>query len=43
MLVETQSVLLFTLFASLQYLGTLLAPMFGVVGDRIGRNLLCAM
>ncbi len=43
-LVETQSVLLFTLFASLQYLGTLLAPMFGVMGDRIGhRNLLCAM
>ena len=43
-LVETQSVLLLTVFASLQYLGTLLAPMFGVMGDRIGhRNLLCAM
>lgn len=43
-LVETGSVLLLTLFASLQYLGTLLAPMFGVMGDRIGhRNLLCAM
>ena len=43
-LVETGSVLLLTLFASLQYLGTLLAPMFGVVGDRIGhRNVLCAM
>jgi len=43
-LVETGSVLLLTLFASLQYLGTLLAPMFGVMGDRMGhRNLLCAM
>jgi predicted MFS family arabinose efflux permease len=43
-LVETHSVLLLTLYASLQYLGTLVAPMFGVVGDRIGhRNLLCLM
>ena len=43
-LVETGSVLLLTLFASLQYLGTLVAPMFGVVGDRMGhRNLLCMM
>ena len=43
-LVETASVLLLTLFASLQYLGTLLAPMFGVVGHRIGnKRLLCAM
>jgi MFS family permease len=43
-LVESKSVLLFTVFASLQYIGTLIAPMFGVVGDRIGhRNLLCAM
>ena len=43
-LVETGSVLLLTLFASLQYLGTLIAPMFGVMGDRIGhRNVLCAM
>ena len=43
-LVETGSVLLLTLFASLQYIGTLLAPMFGVAGHRIGdRNLLCAM
>ena len=42
-LVESQSVLLFTVFASLQYTGTLIAPMFGVAGDRIGhRNLLCA-
>ncbi len=43
-LVETQSVLLLTLFASLQHLGTLIAPMVGVIGDRIGhRNLLCGM
>jgi len=43
-LVEGKSVLLFTVFASLQYIGTLIAPMFGVMGDRIGhRNLLCAM
>ncbi len=43
-LVETGSVLLLTVFASLLYLGTLLAPMFGVMGDRIGhRNVLCAM
>jgi MFS family permease len=43
-LVETQSVVMFTVFASLQYIGTLLAPMFGVMGDRVGhRNLLCAM
>jgi len=43
-LVETRSVLMLTLFASLQYIGTLLAPMFGVMGDRIGhRNVLCAM
>ena len=43
-LVETASVLLFTVFASLQYVGTLIAPVFGVIGDRIGhRNLLCMM
>jgi len=43
-LVETGSVLLLTVFAALQYLGTLIAPLFGVVGDRIGhRNLLCGM
>jgi len=35
-LVETGSVLLLTLFASLSYVGTLIAPLFGVVGDRIG-------
>ena len=43
-LVETQSVFMLTVFASLLYLGTLLSPMFGVVGDRIGqRALLCLM
>ena len=43
-LVETGSVLLLTLFASLLYLGTLVAPLFGVSGDRIGqRNLLFGM
>lgn len=43
-LVETGSVVLLTLFASLQYLGTLLAPMVGLIGDRIGhRRLLCLM
>ena len=43
-LVEGKSVLLFTVFASLLYIGTLIAPMFGVMGDRIGqRNILCAM
>jgi hypothetical protein len=42
-LVETRSVLLLTLFASLSYVGTLVAPMFGVVGDRIGHRDLLAM
>lgn len=43
-LVETGSVLLLTLFASLIYVGTLIAPVFGTVGDRIGhRNLLTGM
>ena len=43
-LTETGSVVMLTVFASLQHLGTLVAPMFGVVGDRIGaRNLLSAM
>ncbi len=43
-LVETRSVLMLTIFASLLYIGTLLAPMFGVMGDRVGhRNMLCAM
>jgi MFS family permease len=43
-IVQTGSVLLLTVYASLQYIGTLLSPMFGVMGDRIGhRNLLCMM
>jgi predicted MFS family arabinose efflux permease len=42
-LVETGSVLLLTLFASLSYIGTLIAPLFGVVGDRIGHRDLLAM
>jgi predicted MFS family arabinose efflux permease len=43
-LVQTGSVLLLTVFGALQYLGTLIAPMFGLAGDRLGhRNVLCAM
>jgi len=43
-MVETGSVLLLTVLASLNYGGTLIAPMFGVIGDRIGhRHLLAAM
>lgn len=43
-LVETDSVLLLTAFGSLQFLGTLIAPMFGVVADRLGRRtMLCVM
>jgi len=43
-LVETKSVLLLTLFASMQYVGTLLSPMFGVMGHRLGnKRVYCAM
>ena len=42
-LVETGSVLLLTVFASLNFIGTLIAPIFGVVGDRIGHRDLLAM
>lgn len=43
-LVETGSVLLLTLFASLQFGGTLVAPAFGLAGDRIGhRNVIVLM
>jgi MFS family permease len=43
-LTETQSVLLLTVFAALRYLGTPIAPLFGMAGDRFGhRRLLCAM
>ncbi len=42
-LVETGSVFLLTLYASLQYLGTLVAPFLGVAGDWLGRRaMLCA-
>ena len=42
-LVETGSVLMLTLYASFGFIGTLIAPMFGVVGDRIGHRDLLAM
>ena len=43
-MVHTGSVLLLTVFGSLQFLGTLAAPMFGVLGDRLGgRVMLCAL
>ncbi|MCX7360918.1 MAG: MFS transporter [Alphaproteobacteria bacterium] len=43
-LVSTGSVLALALFGSLQFLGTLISPVFGMAGDRIGnRNLLCIM
>ena len=41
---ETGSVLLLTVLASLAYVGTLVAPVLGMIGDRIGhRDLLAAM
>lgn len=43
-LVATESVLALALFGSLQFLGTLISPLFGMAGDRFGnRNLLCLM
>src|SRR4029450_4317726 len=43
-MVQTGSVLLLPAFVSLQFLGTLAAPMFGVLGDRLGgRVMLCAL
>mgnify|MGYP000718123310 CR=1 FL=1 len=43
-LVATGSVLALAVFGSLQFLGTLISPLFGLMGDRIGyRNLLCLM
>jgi predicted MFS family arabinose efflux permease len=43
-LVSTGSVLALALFGSLQFLGTLISPFFGMAGDRIGnRKLLCLM
>lgn len=41
---HTGSVVLLTIFGSLQYVGTLVAPLFGVLGDRFGgRAMLCGM
>jgi MFS family permease len=43
-LVATGSVTALAVFASLQFLGTLVSPFFGMAGDRIGnRNLICLM
>jgi len=43
-LVSTGSVLALAVFGSLQFLGTLISPLFGMAGDRIGnRNVLCLM
>src|SRR5436853_5665770 len=43
-LTETGSVLWLTTFGALQYLGTLIAPLYGVAGDRIGhKSLLLGM
>jgi MFS family permease len=43
-LVTTGSVVLLTLFGSLQYFGTLVAPVFGMAGDRLGqRVVMCTM
>ena len=43
-IVKTESVLLLTLFGSLQFLGTLAGPVFGVLGDRLGpRTMLCVL
>ena len=41
-LVETGSVLWLTVFGALQYLGTLIAPVYGVAGDRIGHQVAAA-
>lgn len=43
-MVSTGSVLALTAFGSLQFVGTLAAPVFGLLGDRLGgRAMLCAM
>lgn len=42
-LIQTGSVLLLTVLASLNYAGTLIAPVFGMIGDRIGHRDLLAM
>lgn len=43
-LVETQSVFMLSVFGALQYFGTMLAPMCGVLGHRIGnKRVVCVM
>ena len=43
-LTETGSVVWLTVFGALQFVGTLISPMFGVMGDRVGhRRVLLAM
>lgn len=43
-LVSTGSVLALAVFGSLQFLGTLISPLFGMAGDRVGnRKVLCVM
>ena len=43
-LVETGSVVMLTVFGSLLFIGTLVSPLLGVLGDRLGlRNVLAAM
>ena len=43
-LVKTQSVVMLTLFGALTYLGTLMAPVLGVTGQRIGnKKTYCAL
>ena len=37
-LVETKSVVWLTVFGASQYLGTLIAPLYGVAGDRLGHK-----
>jgi predicted MFS family arabinose efflux permease len=41
-LVETGSVLLLSAFAGMLYFGSLVSPLFGVVGDRIGHRIVLA-
>lgn len=37
-LVESGSVALLTVFGALQFVGTLLSPLIGVIGDRLGAS-----
>ena len=41
-LVETGSVVMLTIYASMLYVGTLIAPMLGVLSDRIGHRIMLA-